>query len=212
MTMAGRNGPRWDDGMQPPAATAPITYCYASYEGGQHWFSAEDDGDEAGFAFTLERQGPGGPHIEIRKLQTNPYYRGRGIASRLLDNVSQHFSGREVRLNPYPTGESGDPDEDSLREFYGSRGFDDYQLKPGDPFTLFGYMTRPAAGPPAAAPDGSPSTRGREQGRGGPGDFPGQDTAPARPGRPQRGQAAASRRRPARTAAAGRRTQPGRRR
>ena len=114
-----------------------FTYHYARYEGGQHWFSAEHDGDEVGHAHVIEQRGPGGPHAEIRRLWTNPQYRGRGIGSRLLDNVAEHFEGHELRLKPYPTGEDGDPDEDDLREYYGSRGFRDYQLKDGDPFELY---------------------------------------------------------------------------
>ena len=134
-----------------------FTYHHARYEGGQHWFSAEHDGDEVGHAYVIEQRGPGGPHAEIRRLWTNPQYRGRGIGSRLLDNVAEHFEGHELRLKPYPTGEDGDPDEDDL-PLLGSRGFRDYQLKDGDPFELYDYMTRPGSrGPQEKARTGSPA-------------------------------------------------------
>ena len=35
-----------------------FTYHYARYEGGQHWFSAEHDGDEVGHAHVIEQRGP----------------------------------------------------------------------------------------------------------------------------------------------------------
>lgn len=134
-----------------------FTYHYARYEGGQHWFSAECDGEEVGHAHVIERQGPGGPHAEIRQLWTSPHYRGRGIGSRLLDKVAEQFEGHELRLKPYPTGEDGDPDGDDLREYYGSRGFRDYRLREGDPFELYDYMTRPGSrGPQENARHGAP--------------------------------------------------------
>ena len=137
-----------------------FTYHYARYEGGQHWFSAEHDGDEVGHAHVIEQRGPGGPHAEIRRLRTNPQYRGRGIGSRLLDNVAEHFEGHELRLKPYPAGEDGDPDEDDLREYYGSRGFRDYHLEDGDPFELYDYMTKPGARrPQEKARPGAPGER-----------------------------------------------------
>jgi GNAT superfamily N-acetyltransferase len=138
-----RGRPAGPDRQQ--ADEGSFTYHYARYEGGQHWFSAEHDGDEVGHAHVIEQRGPGGPHAEIRRLRTNPQYRGRGIGSRLLDNVAEHFEGHELRLKPYPTGEDGDPDEDDLREYYGSRGFRDYQLKDGDRFELHDYMTKPGS-------------------------------------------------------------------
>jgi GNAT superfamily N-acetyltransferase len=122
-----------------------FTYHHASYEEGQHWFSAEHDGDEVGHAHVIERQGPGSPHAEIRQLWTDPHYRSRGIGSRLLEDVAGHFNGRELRLKPYPAGEDGDPGEGVLREYYSNRGFGDYQLKDGDPSELYDYMTKPGS-------------------------------------------------------------------
>ena len=153
-----RGRPAGPDRQQ--ADEGSFTYHYARYEGGQHWFSAEHDGDEVLHAHVIEQRGPGGPHAEIRRLRTNPQYRGRGIGSRLLDNVAEHFEGHELRLKPYPAGEDGDPDEDDLREYYGSRGFRDYQLKDGDPFELYDYMTRPGSrGPQEKARSGAPGER-----------------------------------------------------
>ena len=171
-----------------------FTYHYARYEGGQHWFSAERDGDEVGHAHVIEQWGPGGPHAEIRRLWTNPQYRGRGIGSRLLDNVAEHFEGHEVRLKPYPAGEDSDPDEDDLRVYYGSRGFGDYQLKDGDPFELYDYMTRPRSrGPQEKArhrapggrrsPAASPLYLHGGPNRVGPGGFIHQDAMPLSHGR-----------------------------
>jgi len=146
-----RGRPAGPDRQQ--AGEDSFSYHHAPYEGGQHWFSAERDGDEVGHAHVIEQRGPGGPHAEIRRLWTNPRYRGRGIGSRLLDNVAEHFEGHELRPKPYPAGEDGDPDEDDLREYYGSRGFRDYQLKDGDPFELYDYMTKPGSrGPQEEAP------------------------------------------------------------
>lgn len=125
----------------PPGGEESFTYHHVRYEAGQHWFSAEHDGDEVGHAYVIERQEPGGPHVEIKRLWTNPHYRRRGIGSRLLDNVGVHFKGRELRLKPYPIDEDGGQDEGDLREFYGNRGFGAYQLRAGDPFELYDYMT-----------------------------------------------------------------------
>jgi GNAT superfamily N-acetyltransferase len=134
------------------AGEESFTYHHAVYEPGQHWFSAEHDGDEVGHAYVIQRQGPGGPNVEIKALWTNPHYRGQGIGSRLLGNVGERFTGHELRLKPYPLDEAGGQDEDSLREFYSKRGFGDYQLSEGDPFELHDYMTKRAASGPAATP------------------------------------------------------------
>src|ERR1017187_6753486 len=109
-----RGRPAGPDRQQ--ADEGSFTYRYARYEGGQHWFSAEHDGDEAGHAHVIEQRGPGGPHAEIRRLWTDPQYRGWGIGPRLLDNGAEPFGGHELRLKPSPTGEEADPDEDGLRE------------------------------------------------------------------------------------------------
>lgn len=130
----------------------PFTYDHAPYEAGQHWFSAEHDGDEVGHAYVIERQEPAGPHVEIKELWTNPHYRGQGIGSRLLDNVGEHFKGHDLRLKPYPIDEDGGKDESGLREFYSNRGFGDYQLREGDPFELYDYMTKRAFSGPATKP------------------------------------------------------------
>ena len=133
-----------------------LTYHHTLYERGQHWFSAEFDGDEIAHAHAIERPGPGGPHAEIRKLWTNPHDRGRGIGSRLLDQVSEHFKDQELRLKPYPIDEDGGQDEDELRRYYGNRGFRDYQLGEGDPFELYDYMTKGASSGSATELAGSP--------------------------------------------------------
>jgi GNAT superfamily N-acetyltransferase len=138
-----------------PGGEESFTYHHARYEGGRHWFSAEQAGAEVGYAYVIERQGPGGPHAEIKRLWTDPYYRGRGIGSRLLDNVGAHFTGQELRLKPYPADEVSGPDEGELREYYRNRGFAVYELKRGDPFELYDYMTKRASSGPAAAPAGS---------------------------------------------------------
>ena len=140
--------------MPDPAAADKVsfTFHHARYEAGQHWFSAEDDGEEVGHAYVIEQQGPGGPHAEIKRLWTNPHYRERGIGSRLLDNVGEHFQGRELRLKPYPVDEDGDQDEGDLREYYRNRGFEGYELRDGDPFELHDYMAKRASCGPAAGP------------------------------------------------------------
>ena len=79
-----------------------LTYHHTLYERGQHWFSAEYDGDEIAHAHVIERPGPGGPHAEIRKLWTNPHERGRGIGSRLLDQVSALRARLRRRPGPQP--------------------------------------------------------------------------------------------------------------
>jgi GNAT superfamily N-acetyltransferase len=135
------------------AGEKPFTYHQVPGETGRHWFSAEHDGDEVGHAYVIERQGPGSPHVEIKELWTNPHYRGRGIGSRLLSNVGEHFKGHELRLKPYPIDEAGQ-DEGDLREFYSNRGFADYQLTAGDPFELYDYMAKPPSSGPAAEPAG----------------------------------------------------------
>jgi len=142
------------------ACEGSFTYHHAGYDDGEHWFSAEYDGDEVGHAHVIERQGPGGPHAEIKRLWTNPHYRGRGIGSRLLDNVGEHFQGQELRLKPYPVDEDGHQDEADLRAFYRNRGFEDYQLKDGDPAELYDYMTKRAPPGPATAATGDPYQTG----------------------------------------------------
>jgi GNAT superfamily N-acetyltransferase len=135
------------------AGEESFTYHHAPYDRGQHWFSAEHDGDEVGHAYAIERQGPGGPYVEITELWTNPHYRGQGIGSQLLDNAGEHFTGHELRLKPYPIDPDGQ-DEASLREFYSNCGFGDYQLGEGDPVELYDYMTKRASSRPAK-PDGT---------------------------------------------------------
>jgi GNAT superfamily N-acetyltransferase len=199
------------------AGEAPVTYHHARYDGGRHWFSAEHDGDEIGHAFVLEQQGPGGPHAEIKRLRTNPHYLDRGIGSRLLDAVGEHFSGQELRLKPYPIDEDGSQDEGRLREFYSNRGFTDYQLKEGDPFELYDYMTKRASSAPPADPAGaSPAHLRGEPGTGGPGGGNHQDTAQELTAGVSLGSGSrltplAARRRAAGTASAARQARPGRR-
>lgn len=224
--MNDQDDARQRDGLARQASEASVTYRHASYEGGQHWFSAEHDGDEVGHALVLEQQGPGGPHVEIKKLRTDPHYRGRGIGSRLMDNVGEHFRGRELRLKPYPVEESGDQDEGDLREFYRNRGFGDYELKEGDPFELYDFMTRRASSRPAAGPAdaGSGYLRG-EPDSAGSGDVLRLDAMPEktagvslgigswltmRPARPGPGRPAIRRRRVASTASVMRQARPGR--
>lgn len=166
------------------AGEESFSYHHAPYEPGQHWFSAEHDGDEVGHAYVIERQGPGGPHAEIKELRTNPHYRGQGIGSRLLDNVGEHFKGHELRLKPYPIDEDSGQDEDGLREFYSNRGFGDYQLRDGDPFELYDYMTKRASSGPAAKPaDASSAYLHGGPNRVEPGDVICQDAMPESYGR-----------------------------
>lgn len=145
-----------------PSRLPSFTCHHATYERGQHWFSAELDGDEVGHAYVLERQGPGGPHAEIEELRTNPHYRGQGIGSQLLDNVAEHFKDCELRLKPYPIDENSGQDIDGLREFYRNRGFEDYQLSESDPFELHDYMTKHSSRGPAPEPAGSGEGEGLE--------------------------------------------------
>lgn len=139
---------------QQPRGEGPLTYHHDRYGQGKHWLSAQEDGDEIGYAYAIERAGPGGPHVEIVKLWANPYERGRGIGSGLLDLAGEVFAGQELRLKPYPSGEDGNPSGSELREYYGNRGFTDYQLKDGDPFELSDYMTRCACPGPDSGPPG----------------------------------------------------------
>ena len=133
------------------AGEEPITYHHTEYDGGVHWFSAEHDGEEIAYAHVLEKQEPGGRHIEIKKLRTNPYYRRRGIGSQLIEEVANHFPGLEMRLKPYPIDEDGTQTTEDIEEFYAGCGFDRYQLRDGDPFELSDYMTRPALSVPPVA-------------------------------------------------------------
>lgn len=178
-----------------PAGEDSFTYHHALDEKGQHWFSAEHNGDEVGHAFVIRRQGPGSPHAEIKRLWTNPHYRGRGIGSQLLDNVAGQFQDHELRLKPYPTGRDGDPDEGELRAYYSKRGFTDYQLKEGDPYELYDYMAKPGSrGPQEKAqtpagrgepgtPDASPVYLHGGPNRVEPGGFIHQDAMPLSHGR-----------------------------
>jgi GNAT superfamily N-acetyltransferase len=141
-----------------------VTYHHDSYEGGQHWFSAEHDGEEIAHAHVIEQHGYSSPYAEIKRLFTNPHYRQRGIGSRLLDNVAGHFGDRDLLLKPYPTGRDGDPDDDELRDYYSNQGFEDYQLKDGDSFHLSGYMTRPGSRTAhSAEPDREPAAADADQ-------------------------------------------------
>ena len=133
------------------AGEEPFTYHHTEYDGGVHWFSAEHDGEEIAHAHVLEKQEPGGQHIEIRTLWTNPYYRRKGIGSQLIEEVANHFPGLEMRLKPYPIDEDGTQTTEDIEEFYAGRGFDRYQLRGGDPFELSDYMTKPAFSVPTAA-------------------------------------------------------------
>jgi GNAT superfamily N-acetyltransferase len=136
-----------------------FTYLHAEYDGGVHWFSAEHDGEEIAHAHVLGKQEPGGRHVEIKTLRTNPHYRCEGIGSQLIEEVASHFPGLEMRLKPYPIDEDGTQTTEDIRDFYAGRGFDRYQLKDGDPFELYDYMTRPASSGPGAGPAGSVAAR-----------------------------------------------------
>jgi GNAT superfamily N-acetyltransferase len=146
------------------AGKEPYTYHHAEYDGGVHWFSAEHDGEEIAHAHVLEKRQPGGQHVEIKTLRTNPHYRRRGVGSQLIEEVANHFPGLELRLKPYPLDEDGTQTTEDIKEFYAGRGFDRYQLQDGDPFELHDYMTRPASTRPAepaesAAATGQPARR-----------------------------------------------------
>ena len=139
----------------------PYTYHHAEYDGGVHWFSAEHDGEEIAHAHVLEKREPGGQHVEIKTLRTNPYYRRKGIGSQLIEEVANHFPALELRLKPYPIDEDETQATEDIEEFYGGRGFDRYQLKDGDPFELCDYMTRPASSRSAAEPAESAAATGQ---------------------------------------------------
>jgi GNAT superfamily N-acetyltransferase/2'-5' RNA ligase len=122
-----------------------VAYEHDAYPGGEHWFSAQDPEEgEVGHAHVFERQGPGGPHVEVRELRS--YHEGHGIGSRLLDNVAGHFKGSEIRLKPHPLDYDEDsPTTEDLEDYYRGRGFEHYRLKEGDPYSLGDWMSRQAS-------------------------------------------------------------------
>lgn len=125
-----------------------ISYSHREEEPGKHRFDAHDEWDNnVGYAAAEEKPS----HVFIDSIYVRPGARGHGIASKLLDNVTSHFPGRELRLKPNPFEndrwrEPDDaPDEDVLREFYRSRGFRAYDRQPGDPWDAAEHMTKQAA-------------------------------------------------------------------
>lgn len=148
-----------------------FTFKHAEFDPGEHYFHAHDrQGDQAGYANVSEKaaRGAGGPHVLINKLYVRPGDRGQGIGSRLLEEITGHFRGRELRLKPYPI-EDGELDPDELRDFYARRGFDDYVPRGDEGWDCWDYMTRrdPAgpAGPPLTATP--PAKRGHPRRGGG---------------------------------------------
>jgi GNAT superfamily N-acetyltransferase len=125
---------------------SPYTYEHDAYDGGTHWFSAQHpDAGEVGHAQVEEKEGPGGPHVEIKRLETDADHRGHGIGTQLLSNVEKYFPGRELRLKPYPLDEDGDQSTEDLEEYYGGRGFEHRPLREGEPTELYDYMHKQAA-------------------------------------------------------------------
>ncbi len=124
-----------------------ITYEHDKYGDGEHWFSAQHpEAGEVGHAHVFERSGPSGPHVEIKTLETNPHFRGRGVGTQLLGNVEKHFPGRELRLKPYPIDEDGDQTTEDLEDYYEGRGFEHRPLQEGDDLDLYDWMHKQASG------------------------------------------------------------------
>ena len=132
-------------GLSAEAAASPYTYEHDEYGNGQHWFSAQHpEAGEVGHALVYEKDGPGGPHVEIEKLETDREHRNRGVGSQLLENVGRHFPGQELRLKPYPLDEDGDQTSGDLEEYYEGRGFEHRPLREGEPWDLHGWMHKQA--------------------------------------------------------------------
>jgi GNAT superfamily N-acetyltransferase len=131
---------------------AGFTFHHDTVSPGEHYFYAIDaDGREAGHAHAIEQAAAGARHILIKRLYVQPNDRQKGIGSSLLDDVAVLFHGRELRLKPYPI-EDAELDEDQLREFYGNRGFDDFEPQSDDDWQWDAreHMTRlDPADPPA---------------------------------------------------------------
>jgi GNAT superfamily N-acetyltransferase len=122
---------------------------------GAHWFEHFDsEGNSAGHAIVHERP----DHTWVQSMTVNPGERGKGIGAGLLDHVQNHF-GKPLRLKPYPIGErEDDPGEEQLRDWYGRRGFTDYERREGDDLDAHDWMERHAAGEILR----NPHTQGRE--------------------------------------------------
>jgi GNAT superfamily N-acetyltransferase len=133
-------------GLHRRQRAASFTYHHTPYQGGVHWFSADNrHGYEIGHATVVEPDGPAGTHVEIERLEVDRHYRRKGVGSQLIENVAWRFPGRELRLKPYAEDPDRGPTTEELYAYYACRGFDPYQLKEGDPWSLGDYMTRPAA-------------------------------------------------------------------
>jgi 8-oxo-dGTP pyrophosphatase MutT (NUDIX family)/GNAT superfamily N-acetyltransferase len=135
-------------GQEKTAASEDIAYSYKERPGGiHHEFYAHDS---AGKYVGHVTAGDKGDHVLIEQVNVQPEYRGKGIASRLLDNAINHFSGRELRLKPDPYGfpHPTSLNKDQLRSFYRSHGFE--PAEDAGP----GYMRRTAAvSTPCQTPD-----------------------------------------------------------
>jgi 2'-5' RNA ligase/predicted GNAT family acetyltransferase len=108
-------------GMSREAAQGEISYSHHEEGHGRHRFDARAGDRLAGYAKAVEHPG----HIALDEVFVQPEDRGQGIASRLVDSVTGHFPGREVRLKPEPYGHPYPPglDENQLRGFYRAKGF-----------------------------------------------------------------------------------------
>lgn len=106
---------------------------------------------EVGYAETQEREGPGGPHVELHRLWTNREHRGTGVGSALIGEVERHHQGSELRLKPWPEDDEVDEDDDDyqdeedLRDYYRNRGFRDREVPEGEDWRSHGYMTKQAS-------------------------------------------------------------------
>ena len=127
-----------------PGPPGGFTFDHEEFSQGEHWFSARDDQErQAGFGYAIEMPGSSASarHVLIKKLYVRPGDRGKGIGSRLIEEIAGHFCGYELRLKPFPD-EDGALDAEELREFYAGRGFGDYIPLEGDTaWDRWEYMT-----------------------------------------------------------------------
>ena len=141
----------------PACPDGEFTFGHDEVGPGEHWFFASDEtGLDAGFAHVQEKPAAGASaaHVLIEKLYVRPGHRGKGIGTRLLEDVATDFARHELRLKPYPI-EDGELDEDQLREFYARRGFGDYEPAEFEGWDAWEYLSRPGiTGPAGQQPAG----------------------------------------------------------